>query len=452
MGGSIFASGPEPLFTPRMPPEVYHHVKARCHRALRDLYVCVASPIDGPAKKSFGDVDILVTWSREEIFGLSPEFRRAVSDGPNPRRALEEIMEVLGATKMIREKNDQVAHYAIPWPEEFQDVGREEDTPPRYIQVDVAISPSLQSFEWVLFKQAHGDLWNILGSMIRYCGLSIDETALSIRIPEVEEISRNMAKVKISDDPLVVLSVLGLKADGYWEEPFDSSDDLYEYAATSPFFWIRPIPPETADKLVDDPSVSSPAAQQAIAEDRKALKANDRRRMNTRPCYRGWIEDFIPRCRAEGRFFTKRCTRESVRTEIFSKFPIEAEYNQKRKDHLIRRQREVIWNKHIKGYLQGLPTYEELNPTYRGCMLKGLKRIILEDDRSYGIVPDKAFRDDEGYYLMDRVDEYVQTQHEAVGDAAMARNNAKYEKILEEKKRKQEHGEPTASADEEVGE
>ncbi|CAI4211965.1 unnamed protein product [Parascedosporium putredinis] len=349
---------------------------------------------------------------------------------------------------MIREKHDRGAHYALPWPEEFEDVAKVEGSPPRFIQVDVAISPSLQAFQWVLFKHAHGDLWNILGSMIRYFGLAIDETALSIRVPEVEEMNRNLAKIKISEDPMVVLSVLGLEVDGYWEEPFNSLDDLYEYAATCPLFWVRPLPSEATDDKQDEnaPGPSS-AVQQAIAEDRKRLKANDRRRMNTRPCYRGWIEDFIPRCRAEGRFLEKRYTRDAVKAGVFARFPVEAEYNQRRRDYLIERQRLDIWNKLIKGYFQALPGYEDMNTTYRGCMLKGLKRIILEDDTSYGIVPGKPFRDEEGFFDMDWIREFVQTQNEIVGDAAMARNNAKYDKLLEEKKRKRELGDNPQGVD-----
>ncbi|EEY20163.1 predicted protein [Verticillium alfalfae VaMs.102] len=71
MGGSAFASGENPLYTPRMPSHVYELVKSRCKSALRDLYIYVASPIDGPAKRDYGDVDVLMTCARGEFTGRS---------------------------------------------------------------------------------------------------------------------------------------------------------------------------------------------------------------------------------------------------------------------------------------------------------------------------------------------------------------------------------------------
>lgn len=55
MGGLAFASGPDPIVTPRMKPHVYRAVRDQCQEKLRDLFVVVAAPIEGPAKSSFGD-------------------------------------------------------------------------------------------------------------------------------------------------------------------------------------------------------------------------------------------------------------------------------------------------------------------------------------------------------------------------------------------------------------
>jgi len=423
-----------------MPPEVYNHVKARCHRALVELFVCVASPIDGPAKTTYGDVDILVTWHRKEIFGISPELPNSGSytNETDPRSLVHDISKVLGAIRTISENHGH-AHYAIPWPQEFQDIGEKDGDRPRFIQIDVAISPSLHALQWILFRHAHGDLWNILGSMIRGCGLVVDETALSIRIPEIENINRNRAKIKITDDPVEVLKVLGLDVNGFRDQPFESLDDLYEYAATSPMFYVRPLPPETAESAEGDSlaAAQTSATEQAIMEDKKVLRSNDRRRMRGRPCYRNWVEDFIPRCRAEGRFLKQRRTRESVRAEIFAKFPIKAEYDQRLKDFLIERQRHELWNKEIKEHL--LAEYgPNVDPAYRGNMLSAMKKIVLDGDESFGIVPPWPLRDPEGYYDIERARQFIREHHKEVGDAAITINHQKYLQALEKKKKQQE--------------
>ena len=104
MGGSAFAAGAKPLHTPRMPKSVYNLVKSRCHAILRDHYYCVASPIDGPGKKDFGDVDILTAW---------PKY-----PATSRQEALETMSKALNATRMIADKGKDISgHLAIPWPE-----------------------------------------------------------------------------------------------------------------------------------------------------------------------------------------------------------------------------------------------------------------------------------------------------------------------------------------------
>lgn len=61
MGGLAFASGPDPVFTPRMSPNVYRAVRDRCQERLREVFVIVATPIEGPAKTSFGDGKLMPT-------------------------------------------------------------------------------------------------------------------------------------------------------------------------------------------------------------------------------------------------------------------------------------------------------------------------------------------------------------------------------------------------------
>lgn len=105
MGGSAFAAGASPFYTPRMPKAIYHAVKSQCHAALRDHYYVVASPIDGPGKEDFGDVDILLACPKH-----SPASREDT---------LSELSETLGAVKTIADKGKDISgHFAIPWPDE----------------------------------------------------------------------------------------------------------------------------------------------------------------------------------------------------------------------------------------------------------------------------------------------------------------------------------------------
>lgn len=105
MGGSAFAAGASPLHTPRMPKAIYETVKSQCHAALRDYYDRVASPIDGPGKEDFGDVDILLACPKH-----SPASREDT---------LNELLKTLGAVNMIADKGKDISgHFAIPWPDE----------------------------------------------------------------------------------------------------------------------------------------------------------------------------------------------------------------------------------------------------------------------------------------------------------------------------------------------
>jgi hypothetical protein len=223
MGGLAFATGRDALQTPRMPKPVYEAAKRRCHQILLQCYYCVATPIEGPGKTDFGDVDILVAWPKSDEFA--------------GRRGLEEVARRLRAERVMFEGGPgDSAHVALPWPREFeflhdeslstaQGLSKDEDedeapqepntdvrTLPslRHIQVDIRICASPSHLQWLLFKHAHGDMWNLLGSTIRPYGLTVDDAALWVRVPEIEASDRKRARVFLSDDPAETLAFLGL--------------------------------------------------------------------------------------------------------------------------------------------------------------------------------------------------------------------------------------------------
>lgn len=292
----------------------------------------------------------------------------------------------------------------------------------RFIQVDVRVCESLDQLQWMLFKHAHGDIWNLLGTTIRPYGLSVDEMALWLRIPEIEYRHRNRAKVFISSDPVEILHFLGLPIEGYWEEPFKDLDSMYEYVALCRLFWVTP------------PVQENGGTGDNLEQDRKKLKANDRRRMNQRPGFRKWIEEFKPRCREEGRFLEQPTTREAVTEEAFSCWPnIQKEFTTRRDEFLLEQQRDMIWNKVIKGSIPDVDGSDPRAVQYRSCLVKALKRIILEGDDKYGVVPGDDLKDKQGFYIVENVLDFIARNQEAVGKAAFELNMEAYREHLAQK-------------------
>ncbi|KAI2463256.1 hypothetical protein F4781DRAFT_133543 [Annulohypoxylon bovei var. microspora] len=444
MGGQAFSSGDNPLYTPRMPPNVYQHVLEQCHAKLRELFVIVASPIPGPAKPDYGDVDIFLAWERNSVFPL--HHADGISKKPPSSRhdTLTASAQLLNAERYVQDQPG-VMITAIPWPcgllrtmEDDEDI--DDDVTPRYIQVDLHFCDSLDRLQWMLgmykiisrqplsiqlferppsfynqianvikFKHAHGDLWNLLGSTIRPYGLTVDEFGLYVRIPEIETLDKKKARVLLSTSPTEILNFLGLKYDGtQWEEPFTSDEDLFEYATTCQFFWVRPEP--------DDKHVPTDSGE----VDRSKLKANDRRRMNTRPVFRKWVDEFLPACRETGRFTTQYATRDSVCAEAFKCFPgaqhtYEAQLIEWKKE----RQRQTLWRSVIKASIPEVPDGEEetsYDKCWRGRVAGAFKKIIMQNDYSLGIHPSTSLCDATGFYDEEKVKQFVVDEWEQVSD------------------------------------
>ncbi|KAK6077731.1 hypothetical protein SCUP234_06489 [Seiridium cupressi] len=415
MGGLAFTKGDDPLYTPRMTPATYQFVRDYCHARLRELFVVVASSIEGPGKSDFGDIDVFVTMKKEEYFG--PSFASRLP-GAEENFPFATIQILLGAKRKIQERAN-VAMLAIPWPENLpksiEDKTNVEGGKPRFIQVDVHICSSLANLEWFMLKHAHGDLWNVLGSIIRPSGLTVDEVGLYLRIPEIEKLDKKKAKVLLTTDPAQVLSFLGLEFGGKeWEEQFHSMEGVFEYAATSRFFWVKPADgDETADSDGD----------REVGGDfrKKNLKSNDRRRMGQRPLFRKWIEEFLPKCREEGRFMIQALPRAETAEEAFQRFGVRETYKTQLLDFQKQRQKDVLWKDVIKPVI---PT--DLDPRFRGCAAGALKKIIMEGDASFEILPRNLLKDENGFYLEDEVRRFVQDNWKAAGEAAWAKNHTRF--------------------------
>ncbi|KAH0494504.1 hypothetical protein TgHK011_001121 [Trichoderma gracile] len=424
MGGSAFAQGQNPLSTPRMPKEIYDATKSRCEKILLGLYSCVESPVEGPAKKDYGDIDFLVA---------SPRL-----DAAKGALAIPAIAEALGAERrIVAGGTEPAASLAIPWPEDDKDEGSKDDDDKakddndkndkheadkpkndkielsrKYIQVDIRVCESEEKLRWMLFKHGHGDFWNVMGSLIRPYGLTVDDTALWLRVPEIEEHNRRRARIFLTSDPTKVIGFLDMRMEGYWDKAFSSMEELFDYITTCRLMYVDPV-----QKEPEDPK----------------LKSNDRRRMNYRPVFRRWIDEYIPECRRLGKFSEKRFTREQITEEAFAAFGVEEEFNTRRDKFLAEKQKEHIWNTSIKGGVPAPKSRDHSDILYRSCLVKALKRIILEDDTSYGVVPLKNLKKADGMYDLERVDDFISKNQEAVGKAAIARHYGGYSEHVHKK-------------------
>lgn len=279
MGGNAFTTGSNPLSTPRMPPEIYHRLQDHYLAILSTLYTQLATPVEAPAKTSFGDIDILV--SHPENSSSPP--------------TTESIAKTLDAARTFTTENSATSSFAVAYP------GRAD----KYVQIDVHVCPE-GSFDWQLFHQSHGDLWNLLGTTIRPFGLTANDAGLHIRIAEIEELNRKRGLLLMTSEPDEVLNFLGLDVEEY-QRPFDSVEGMYEYVVSSRFF--------RADTYV-----------------RSDLKANDRKRMAQRELYRQFVDEWVP----ENVAFIKtrggrdaRLTREDVQEVALERWGKRADFDKR---------------------------------------------------------------------------------------------------------------------------
>lgn len=288
----------------------------------------------------------------------------------------------------------------------------------------------------------------MIGQTIRPFGLTGDETGLYIRIPEIERQDKKKARVLLSSDPTKVIDFLGLgRLNGEWEKPFESVSGLFEYAASCKWFMLWP-----RDQDVDEEGTtrddSKDKADKELQKDLKQLKANDRARMRQRPAFARWVNEFIPACRAEGRFMvsnrekrTPKDVRDEVREQAFKTFPgSEGAYNSALADWNKEKTRIFVKNKLIKEdtclpaditpSLPALPervgdtsaAIRDLEKNWRGVLRSALAKVIIDDDDSFEGVRPPMLRDADGVLQVDDVKDWIHRNWEDVGRVAWALN------------------------------
>ncbi|RMZ80739.1 hypothetical protein DV738_g2603, partial [Chaetothyriales sp. CBS 135597] len=237
-----------------MSPQMYQKLKKEIVERLLKHFEYVRVAIEAPEKRSYGDIDVLV------CNPISPEICDAAG-----------LSCALSAKLWRQTKGSDTVNLAFEWPEEEEgrvefpdlpDSSPDSDTPSTnsptmsttkevLFQVDVKICPSAKALDWTLFSLAHGDLWGVLGSIIRPYGLMhSQQLGLMIGIHEIAEfvgtvggvggIPKHLGRVLVTDDPSSTLGFLGLDSAQYWE-PFESIDQMFDYAATCRFYtaWGR---------------------------------------------------------------------------------------------------------------------------------------------------------------------------------------------------------------------
>lgn len=238
MGGKAFTSGPNPLKTPRMPPEVYYSLRDRYLSKLSALYAYVATPTEAPSKTSYGDIDILV------------------SEPTSPSITAEYVAQSLGVERTHTISGSTTSSFALPYP----------DFPDNHVQLDFHVCPP-STFRWQVFQQSHGDMWNLLGTTIRPFGLTANDVGLHLRIAEIEQLNRKRSLVHLTSEPDAVLELLDLDKE-YYGRRFESAEAMYEYVVSCRFF--------RCETYV-----------------RSDLKANDRKRMAQRELYRRFVDVWL---------------------------------------------------------------------------------------------------------------------------------------------------------------
>lgn len=341
MGGLAFADEEPCLPTPRMPFAVYSYVRDDLLRTVRKFYAQAECPIEAPGKSDYGDVDMLVAQSLQDL-------------------SSEQLAVTIGAVKYKKTGGSQTTHFAIPWPE-MQDASGSTDAAAtgtsesvaknqdrKYIQLDLHLC-TRSSFGWEVFHQAHGDFWNIIASTVRPLGLTPSISGFYVRIQEIETRNRQAARILLTTSPSDTLSFLGLDPGRYWRK-FETVDELFAYAATCRFF---------------DPK------RYDAARTRADLKANDRKRARKRAVFRKWIDEYLPLHVDDepADAAAAAMSREDVVGEAKSFFGVADEYDERRSTGVREMGRDRLW-KQIRKELG-------IEDVRVGAVVRGVKREVV---------------------------------------------------------------------------
>lgn len=261
-------------------------------------------------------------------------------------------------------------------------VGSSKSPTSPYAQIDVGLCESRQQHQWMLFIEGHGDLWSILRAIIRPYGLGVDDIGLFVR--EASTDGKKMPKNYLTRQPGEVLAFLGLDLGHNWDQAFDTHQAMFEYAVSCRFYSLSSLEPLNIS----------------------TLKASDRRRLNQRPAYQKFFEEFLPTCSDDPQYRRRPYTREFVKILAFEMFPIEPDLEERLEKYQRGRDTRADVLKAIE-YPQSSSVRVSGVSCSRVNLVKAMKRVILEDGDWYGVPPNIRLRDAQGAWDLDRVASFV---------------------------------------------
>jgi len=228
-------------------------------------------------------------------------------------------------------------------------------------------------------------------------------------------VRRKNSAVFLTSDTSAILDFLGLDRQTYWRR-FGSVEEMFRYCASCRFFAARRR--ETAE------------GEEGEGEGDGEEKVTHRTRHNSkRPLLRKWREEFVPGARESGEFDRHVPSREDVREEAFVLWP-EA---RGRYDEKLREFRMARWEEEVVRLIAEEVPVEVGTQGLRGAAIKGLRRIVLNGDTTYGVAPQKPLRTGEGWDVQG-VREFARSRWEEVGRTAAARGHAKMVVTMEAKR------------------
>ena len=305
-----------------------------------------------------------------------------------------------------------------PWPTDFEPTpSTPEDEQKRFIQLDLLTLPTPTTFHFLAFTHAHSGLFTLLGPSIRQTGLILTPSSLSLRIPSIEAHRRRGSTIPLTSTPDTILEFLGLDREAYWTR-FETVEGMFEYVASSRLFTTRP--------------------REEVGEEEEEGKVKHRNRRNSRrPLFVKWKEGFLPRAREEGKYDRAVPSREAIREEAFALWPLaRGQYEAKAKAFEEERQLEEV-GKRIK---EGVPVDVEalgLPLGTRGAAVRGLKRIVVERDETYGVILPEGVRRADGRWDVEAVTAFVEKRWEEVGRVGLERGFGRMVEKREAKRAKE---------------
>ncbi|KKY14902.1 hypothetical protein UCRPC4_g06625 [Phaeomoniella chlamydospora] len=250
MGGHVFPK----YDTPRMPPDVYQFRKLDVLTRLKDLFVYAETPAEGPGKKDFGDIDVIVCQPR----GFADREKKhgcQISENDAENDYVAVLAYALDA--MSCAKNGRTTHLAIPWSKHEDGLETTVDGKEgKAIQVDISVVEDIETYHWLYWRYSHGNLFVLINAMIQPYGLQLTDHGLFLGIEELEkQVSKNRlkegkkaARLFLSKSVQNVTEFLGVP-EVQTKASFDNLQQMFETVSKCCFF----NPTESVSNVSDSP-------------------------------------------------------------------------------------------------------------------------------------------------------------------------------------------------------